>query len=294
MKERVSVGVLGATSPAGRQVLAMLAKAGHQVIAFSRHEQPSSEDPAIRWTSLNGLDARALAAEIGPIRVWIALCHIWNVPEHFALMRELDANRVVCLSSTSRFTKTTSSNSYESALVERLAKGEREIAEWAEASSVGWTVLRPTLIYGRGTDRNLAEIVKLIRKIGVFPVFGRADGKRQPVYVDDVAQAAVLAAFASEAANRDYNISGAEVLTYREMVSRIFVAMGRKPRLVTIPIWLFNTALFFLRLIPRYRNWNSDMVQRMNRDMVFDHDDARRDFGYAPRLFVLGDVDVAS
>ncbi|NMK49328.1 NAD-dependent epimerase/dehydratase family protein [Achromobacter sp. Bel] len=287
--DRVTVGVLGATSPVGRQVLAQLAGAGHSVVAFSRRPQ-QSDDARVRWATLPG------TVEDGgqPIPHWIALCGIWNLPEHFDLMLRHGVRRVVCLSSTSRFTKTTSSNPQEEEIVRRLVEGERQIAEWAQAHGVEWTILRPTLIYGRGTDRNLAEIVKLIRKLGRFPLFGRSEGLRQPVYVDDVAKAAVLSVFSADAGCKSYNISGAEVLTYREMVSRIFKAMGREPRFLSVPIWLFNVALFFLRLIPRYRKWNADMVQRMNRDMVFDHDDARRDFAYDPQRFVLREIDVSA
>ncbi|MCY1250545.1 hypothetical protein D9M72_641940 [compost metagenome] len=112
--------------------------------------------------------------------------------------------------------------------------------------------------------------------------------------MDDVAKAAVLAVFSANTGGNSYNISGAEVLSYREMVARIFKAMGRKPKFLGVPIWFFNLALFFLRLVPRYRKWNADMVQRMNRDMVFDHDAARRDFGYDPQRFILRDVDVGA
>ncbi|VFR55267.1 hypothetical protein BRI6_2860 [plant metagenome] len=148
------------------------------------------------------------------------------------------------------------------------------------------------MIYGRNTDRNLSEIVRLIRKLHVFPLFGRAAGLRQPVYVDDVAQAAVRAAFAPAARDQAYNISGAEVLSYREMVTRIFIAMGLRPKLLTVPIWLFNFGLACLQVVPRYRGWNADMVQRMNRDMVFGHEAAQRDFGFDPQPFQLRDIDV--
>ncbi|WP_208747995.1 NAD-dependent epimerase/dehydratase family protein [Achromobacter agilis] len=281
--------MLGATSPVGRQVLAQLADAGHSVVAFSR--QPQQDGAHVRWARLPG--GAGVAAD-EPIRDWIALCGIWNLPAHFDMMLRHGVRRIVCLSSTSRFTKTTSSNPQEEVIVRRLTEGERQLAEWAQANGVEWTVLRPTLIYGRGTDRNLAEIVKLIRKLGFFPLFGRAEGLRQPVYVDDVAKAAVLAVFSANTGGNSYNISGAEVLSYREMVARIFKAMGRKPKFLGVPIWFFNLALFFLRLVPRYRKWNADMVQRMNRDMVFDHDAARRDFGYDPQRFILRDVDVGA
>lgn len=165
---------------------------------------------------------------------------------------------------------------------------------WAECHGVEWLILHPTLIYGMGKDKNIAEIARFIRRFGFFPVFGKAQGLRQPVHAADVATACVAALLNSKAANRAYNISGAETLPYREMVGRIFAAMGRPARLLPVPMWAFRLAVAGLRVLPRYRTWNSAMAQRMNRDMAFDHADATRDFGYAPRPFHLSAEDVDS
>lgn len=174
MNEPVTVGVLGATSPVGRQVLAKLTASGHRVVAFSRSAQPTAEVGGVHWISLSDANLEAATQAVGPITHWIALCHIWVVGEHFELMRRMGAQRVACLSSTSRYTKVSSQNPYEESLVKRLSDGESALATWAEGAGIGWTALRPTLIYGRGTDRNLSEIVRIIRKLHVFPVFGRA------------------------------------------------------------------------------------------------------------------------
>ena len=291
MDQRITVGVLGATSPVGTQVLSQLAKKGINVIAFSRKPALLS-DKTTRWVSLSDLNVSALESQLGTIPVWISASPIWVMPQHFELIAKLGGRRVVCVSSTSRFTKTTSSNPYEEQVVQKLVDGEHDLMNWAKPLGIDWTVLRPTLIYGRGNDRNLSEIIKIIKKFGFFPLFGKAEGLRQPIYVDDVAAACVQAAFSANAADKAYNISGAEQLSYKEMVSRVFTAMGRKPRLFTINLTIFNCALFFLTKIPRYKNWNADMVLRMNRDMVFDHDEAGRDFGFNPKRFHLTDQDV--
>jgi uncharacterized protein YbjT (DUF2867 family) len=89
------------------------------------------------------------------------------------------------------------------------------------------------------------------------------------------------------AANRAYNLSGGETLAYREMVARVFAALGRPARLVTVPLWAFRLAVAVLRRLPRYRHWSAAMAERMNRDLVFDHADAARDFGFKPRGFAL-------
>ncbi len=287
----MTVGVLGATSPVGAQVLRQLLNDKVSVIAFSRGTVSSTE-PGIDWVSLADCDLDALKAKYGPINHWISASHIWVLNQHFQMMQELGTSKVVCLSSTSQFTKTSSSTLAEEQTVQRLIDGEQQLRDWAVANHIAWTVLRPTLIYGRGNDRNLSEMVKIIDKFRFFPIFGTAQGLRQPVYVDDVASACVQALYSDKASNKAYNISGAEQLSYQEMVKRVFVAMGLKPRLLRINLAVFNVALFFLHLIPRYKGWNADMVLRMNRDMVFDHHQATEDFGFSPQVFTLTDKDV--
>lgn len=94
---------------------------------------------------------------------------------------------------------------------------------------MGWVILRPTLIYGRGRDRNITVIARFIRRFGFFPVLGRATGLRQPVHAEDVALACHRALEAPAATNRAYNISGGETVTYREMVRRVFLALEGGP-----------------------------------------------------------------
>ena len=76
------------------------------------------------------------------------------------------------------------------------------------------------------------------------------------------------------------------------MVARIFSALGRPVCLLPVPLLAFRFAVALLRLLPRYRNWTSAMAERMNRDLVFDHIEATRDFGFEPRPFILSAEDV--
>ncbi|AYN22220.1 NAD-dependent epimerase/dehydratase family protein [Alcaligenes aquatilis] len=292
MTSHTTVGLLGATSPAGRQIMRMLTESGHRVIALSR-THPSQDDGQVQWVQVvPDMSPENLFALTGEIQHWIVVSHIWVIEQYQAFLSLCKAKRIVCISSTSQFTKTSSSNPYEEELVQKLINGERQVREWCATHNIGWTILRPTLIYGRSTDRNLSEIVRLIRKWGFFPLLGGGKGLRQPIYVDDVARACIQALWADAAMNKAYNISGAEQLTYKEMVKRVFQALGKPPRLINIPMPAFNVALFFLRLIPKYKNWNADMVLRMNKDMIFDHDDARSDFDFTPQSFFLQPRDI--
>ena len=217
---------------------------------------------------------------------------IWVLPDYFSLIEASGARRVVALSSTSRFTKVGSGDTAENAVAAKLIESEARVQAWAEQSGIEWVVLRPTLIYGLGRDKNISEIARVICRFGFFPLLGRAQGLRQPIHAEDVAAACVAALQAPNAANRAYNISGGETLTYRDMVARVFAALGRQVRLVTVPLWAFRLAVAMLRRLPRYRHWSAAMAERMNRDLVFDHADAARDLGFKPRGFVLTAKDV--
>lgn len=217
---------------------------------------------------------------------------IWVLPQYLAMIKASGARRVVALSSTSIFVKGDSSNPSERDMAYHLAEGEEALRAWAEPRGVEWVILRPTLIYGRGRDKNLTEIVRFVRRWGFFPLLGQAEGLRQPVHAEDVAAACVSALTMPAAANRTYTLSGGETLSYWDMVCRIFRAVGKRPRLVSIPRWLFRLAVTTLCLLPRYRHWTVEMAERMNRDLVFDHTEAARDLGFSPRPFVLSPEDL--
>lgn len=274
---KLRVGVLGASSLVGECLLPMLRDAGWRVVPFSRRPSPQ---PSPRRGE-------------GVTPYWICVAPIWMLSDYFALIEAAGGRRVVVLSSTSRFTKVDSGDMEEQATAAKLIDGETRLQEWAENRGIEWVILRPTLIYGIGCDKNISEIACFIRRFGFFPVLGEAKGLRQPIHTEDVATACVSALRATDAANRAYNISGGETLSYRNMVARVFTALGRRPRLATVPLWVFRLAVSTLRCLPRYRQWSAAMAERMNRDLVFDHARAARDLGFKPRTFSISPEDIA-
>jgi len=265
----------------------ILIDSGARVFAFSRQPIEPVED-GITWRNLS--DSRSVNTD--QLDHWICVAPIWALPEHFPLIEASGAHRVVALSSTSRFTKVSSGDTAENAIAAKLIESEARLQAWAESRGIEWVVLRPTLIYGEGRDKNISEIARFIHRFGCFPLLGRAQGLRQPIHAEDVAAACLAALQASSAVNRAYNLSGAETLAYREMVARVFAALGRPVRLVTVPLWTFRLAVAMLRRLPRYRHWSAAMAERMNQDLVFDHAEAARDFGFKPRGFALTAEDV--
>jgi nucleoside-diphosphate-sugar epimerase len=274
---------LGATSFVGSRLIPLLKTCGWSVHAFSR--RPQRHDGVANWHHL---------PDQPPVRIshWICAAPIHVLPEYFSFIEASGANRVVALSSTSRFTKIESSDRNERDAVQRLIAAEDEFQSLARRRGVAWVILRPTLIYGWGRDRNVTEIARFVRRFGFFPLWGEARGLRQPIHVDDVAQVCANALQDSAPAGSAYDISGAEVLSYRAMVARICAAMGQPARMLEIPLPVFRFAVTLLRILPRYRGWSGAMAQRMSQDMAFDHSKAAAELGFRPRPFQLSSADV--
>ena len=195
-------------------------------------------------------------------------------------------NRVIAFSSTSIFTKTESNDPHDLAWVNELKVGEEQMIAECERLGIAWTIFRPTLIYGgKLGDRNVSDIARLIKKLNFFPMFGKGNGLRQPVHAADLAKACIQACDENAAFNRAYILSGAETLSYTQMVKRIFLALDRKPRFIRTPIWVFEVAVSIAKLHPRYAHLTSSMARRMQQDMNFSYEEAKAAFGYSPRSF---------
>lgn len=293
MAEFETLGVIGATSFVGRCLLPLV-QSSYKVVAFSRQSGMQST-LQVDWhlpPNIGGSADQFNGFEKRRISYWICLAPIWVLPEYFQILKASGAKRVVALSSTSRFTKNYSSEASERLFVERLINAEHQVQLWAESQGVEWVIVRPTLIYGIGKDKNISEIIRLIRRFRFFPLLGAANGLRQPVHVQDVAEACFAALLSSVAMNKSYNISGREIITYKQMVERIFTVLGIRVCFLNLPLGLMRLGVLILSVLPRFRSWTPAMVERMNQDLVFDHSEATADFDFSPRAFQLEEEDI--
>ena len=191
--------------------------------------------------------------------------------------------RVVAFSSTSVITKQDTEVAAERETIRKLADAERRIAAACEQHNVGWTILRPTLIYAEGRDTNITPLSRLIRRFGFMPLVGGAPGLRQPVHAEDLAIGAIAAATSAAAVNNIYALPGGETLAYREMIGRIFDGMRLPRRTISVPPLLWRAG--FVLAKPLFPGANVAMGTRMMKDMTFDATPAIRDLGWKPRAF---------
>lgn len=291
------VGVIGATSLVGSCLLPLLARNDWNVTACTRGAiaEPGDSARSVVWESLArevGVGKGGDTDRSSAIAYWICLAPIWVLPEHFAMLARRGTKRIVALSSTSRFTKSNSPDPAEQMMAQRLRDGEIRLETWAREYSIELVILRPTLVYGLGRDKNICVVARFIRRFGFFPLLASAQGLRQPVHAQDVAAACLAALEQKQIREHAYNLSGGETLTYRSMVERVFAALGKPARFLRVPAWLFFLGVGGLRLLPRFQKWTPQMARRMNTDLVFSHADAARDLSFAPRPFALTTEDL--
>jgi len=273
----------GATGQIGSFLLQHLNDMEMKSVAVSRQSQVPCFDE--KWIVCDLLHDDPFAKS-GEVDAWIHAGLLTLTLPWLESAARAGVKRLISFSSTSVFTKLDSSSHAERKLIGSIREAEKVVAEHCKRLGIHWTIFRPTLIYGRGTDQNIAFIMRMIRRFGFFPMVGDGSALRQPVHADDLAQAALDALTQEDAFNRAYNLSGGETLTYRDMVERIFVSLHRKSRTISINPAVYKCVIAILkRVSSRYAFVQTSMVDRMSMDMVFDHADAAHDFDYNPRPF---------
>lgn len=264
-----AIVILGASGQIGRCLLRRLGEAARPTIAICRHP-PGDIASGAEWlahdlTKPLDLGGRHPAAAIHVTGAWL-------LPAHLATLREAGVQRLICFSSTSMLAKKGSPSASERATAASLASAEAAVA----VGGIPWTVLRPTLIYGLGLDRNVSTAAAFIRRWRFFPMGGPGRGLRQPVHADDLAAAALALLDDMESRGSTYNLGGGETLAYRAMIERIFHCLGLRPRFLRLPL---------LGAIP---GGIGVMVQRMEQDLAFDRGELWPRLGLTPRRFLAG------
>jgi len=282
MSEAAVVGVIGAESLVGRPLVSLLARTAGAVVACSRAAAAVTE-PVHRGVHRHRTGA-PLPAGSAVVPRWITLSPLWTVPDHLSWLERLGAERVVAVSSMSGVTKASSPDAAEREVAARLVAAEQRLAAWAAERGIGLTVLVPTMIYDGVTDANVTAIAAWVRRVGWFPLCGPASGLRQPVHADDVA-AACLAASHRRPPRARYPLSGAESLSFRDLVVRTCLAHGLPPRTVHLPPWVWTTAARLAHGLGLAGGGTIAMGARMNEDLSCDHAAAATDLDFNPRPF---------
>jgi len=276
-----TVLVTGATSQIGRFLLPQFSDSQLDVYAISRNNNIDFD--GVTWIKFDLQEDNFSLLSKYNINILIHLAEITMATDLVANLKSLE--RVIAFSSTSLVVKKDSKNLNDRRLSIQLQEGESNLIQSCSEKNVQWTIFRPTLMYGSGLDQNIEFITQFIKRYHFFPIMGKGNGLRQPVHAYDLAQASLNVINSRATYSKIYNLSGGEVLTYFEMVSRVFNSLDKTPIITRFPKVLFYIVVSLLRFFKRFKHLNTGMVDRLNKDLYFDSSDAKNDFGYNPHKF---------
>lgn len=117
------------------------------------------------------------------------------------------------------------------------AEGEAAVLE----NFPGAVILRPSVIFGT-EDEFFNRFAKMTKLGPVLPLVG-GESRFQPVYVDDVAKAAV-AGVLGQAAPGVYELGGPDVESLHDLMVKMLKVIRRRRLIVNLPFWVGSVMAF--------------------------------------------------
>ncbi|QBQ53686.1 complex I NDUFA9 subunit family protein [Nitrosococcus wardiae] len=109
-------------------------------------------------------------------------------------------------------------------------------------------ILRPSVMFGPN-DAFLGAL-KTVTRLPVVPLFGNGATRLQPVYVEDVAKAVLQALDTPEAAGKIFELGGAQIYSYRDIVERVLAYFDRRRLLLPVPFSVWKILARMASLLP--------------------------------------------
>ena len=248
-----SATVFGGTGFVGRRVVRHLRESGARVRIVSRH-RGQGEDDGIEQITADARDQRsvevAVAGADGVVNA-ISLyvehgpdtfhsVHVETAAKIARAARQAGIRRFVHVSGISA--DRASSSPYI------RSRGEGEVA--VQTAFPGAVIVRPAVMFA-SDDAFLTTILRLLRSLPAYPIFGDGRTRLQPVYVDDVAAAIAQILRRSQKPYAVYELAGPRVYSYEELLRTIARIAGLRPVLMRMPFAFWNALAGVAEMLPQ-------------------------------------------
>ena len=286
----LTVCVLGGTGFVGKELVTRLARDGHWIRVPTR----TSDDndllrvlDTVRLIRADVHDPRVLARLFSGVDVVVNLIGILNergratfksvhvdlAAKVVAAARTAGVKRLLHMSSVGANATSAPSKYLRS-------KGEAEARVRASAAPLGWTIFRPSVIFGDG-DSLTNRFARLLRLSGGFLPLARAGTRFAPVSVEDVGEAFRRAATDKATIGQTYELCGPHVMTLEEVVRMTAAVAGLRCSIVRLPDFVSFAQAVVMNFLPG-KPFSVDNYKSLTIDAVCSEDGCAR-LGIVPR-----------
>jgi uncharacterized protein YbjT (DUF2867 family) len=253
-----AVTVFGGTGFLGRRLIRRLREKGFTVRIASRHPQRSREvfgdgDPHVLPVTADIHDecavASAVAGAYGAVNA-VSL-YVEHGSETFQSVHVEAAGRLARQATHAGLQRLVHVSGIgadahsPSPYIRSRGEGEQAVRGGFPAA----TIVRPAVMFGPD-DAFLNTILKLLRRLPAYPMFGQGRTRLQPAHVEDVAEAVARALQRSDMQAATIECGGPQIYSYEELLRTIARAAGITPRLIPMPFAAWHLLASIAELLP--------------------------------------------
>src|SRR6476620_6463620 len=253
-----TVTVFGGTGFLGRRIIRHLRSHGFPVRTASRHPDQGHrlfgpDDPQLQSVGANIHDERSIAdALAGAYGVVNAVSlYVEHGQETFHSVHVESAQRVAnqaLRAGVDRLIHISGIGADAASQSRYIRKrGEGELA--VRAAFVEALFIRPAVMFGPD-DAFLTTILKLLRQLPVYPMFGRGRTRLQPAYVEDVAEAISRIMRRAETHSIIFEFGGPRVYSYEQFLRAVAHQAGLSPLPIPIPFAVWYALAWASEILP--------------------------------------------
>ena len=263
------VTIVGGSGFIGRRLVERLVGRGTSLRVISRHAQEGDAAPQVEHVTASIEDRATIERAIVGTSAIVNLVGTTAAKterQFYSLHRDSPGRlaEAARLAGVRRFVHVSAMGaSLDAPSMADRSKAAGEIAVREAFSDA--VVIRPALVYGPG-DHFFTRFMPLVRSAPAIPVIGGGRTRFQPMHVDDVAEcmARVLELPGGGCA---FELGASEILTFRELLERLCLALGRRPRFVSIPFALAEAGAYLMQSM-QHAPLTVDQVRLLKTDKI--------------------------